>query len=533
LRGQTAFRSRVGYTRLAAAALAVAFLLVAVKMLPVVWARLAFPYADNLWSEEPLYWQMLRFAHGGPLYDPIYLSDSFNFLPVYLLVLSFVRAIFVLPLNIISFRSLSTFISLLSLVPLAGCTMVLGRRVGIRPGRNFPFIAAIALTAIVSVAVLTRAMTFDSLHPDAALLPIATSALYVYLRLAEGEVPWGRWSWALLVIGLFAAFTKLNAVLLLPVLLAGLYYSGIFDRRQVWTLLIGYAAAVFVIVFVMPGPMRTWSVTGPLQIPYEFSRLGGLLFDLSVPRKDIGLLTLLAVAGSGLVLRRRVAQSDPLGLRREIVRSIIVDGCFIGGIALVGMAGYFKRGGSWAEMQILAYACVPYAAVVVATCLRPRAAMRIPIRFQAGAAAILALAVLSLNEQGQQPPAPNEYALMANAQHIALRPCADARNRILVTAFADLFFTCPNASYALVLSWGAALNDQGYDITDRTVLATDPQTKYVVWLDDPFLVKPPAAWLAQYQLIDQGPVPFGYGQEVYDGAVLQIFQRKEGPKPKA
>ncbi|MEO6991032.1 MAG: hypothetical protein ABI346_04485, partial [Candidatus Baltobacteraceae bacterium] len=219
---------------------------------------------------------------------------------------------------------------------------------------------------------------------------------------------------------------------------------------------------------------------------------------------------------------------DPRAVMRRdaFLRGVVVDGVVIVSLAVAGFGAYLKRGGGWHDIAILAFACVPYIAVLLGSIVTP-SGLRRALGLQGAVLAALVFTLVGFTAPGRPAPDAWAYWSMNSVRAEANKVCA-SNVPTLVTMFPSLFFGCKNVTYGLVISWGEVRNSFPDPRDMPTVLDSDPKTPQIVWLQYvPLMPVPYHPWLAEhYHLIASVPAAFGYACECYAAdATLQVYRR--------
>ena len=480
-------------------------------------ARAGFPYADNQWSEGPLLLQLHRLATGGPTYTPTPLANAYDYGPLYLFVLGGIRKLLSLPDGIVAYRVLSMCLGVLSLVPLGFAGIAIAQRAGI--GGTSPARLGIAVgTALLGLAVLARCITFDSLHPDSLAFLVIATALALHFAIAARMLP-PTATWALTVVGVAAAFGKQNAVVVVPLLLAGLAGARIVTVRQVVAPLGTLIAAIVALIVAMPPDMRAWTLFVPLGQPYELwaPRLADCVRFLTYwqPYLAVGFIA----AGVALIV---------LGLRTG-PRGLAIDAAALAAVAVVAFTGYFKTLGIWNNLAVLGLGTAPYAGALLGFGFgwRTRAMGRLLLA-SAGFASLLALGIALRGGEKQVPDAQIDRELSA-VKALAGTLCA-TKQTIVVTVFPEPFLDCPTAQFALGQSYLELQTAYPRYYAGPTVFDRPIDARYVVIATavtgPPGRLGLPAPWAHGYtNLVKRLVVVQGWGAN-YFPVELRVFEHR-------
>jgi len=420
-----------------------AIALFAVEAFPAVvnaLARMSFAFADSQWSEPPLILQLHRMAIGQPAYLPTPLANSYDYGPLYLIVLGALRRLLGQPDATVPYRALSMALGALTIVPLACAALAIAVRAGI--ARGDPAKTAIALgTALLGIAVLARSITFDTLHPDDFAFLLLATSLALHFALAA-RILRAPFVWALVAVGIASAFGKQNAAVVVPLLLAGLGGARVISLRLALAACGAVVVAIVVVVLALPNDVRAWILFVPLNQPYEFwpARIAQCWQYVTFWQPYLAVSFVPAAAALGLLGRR-------CGLR-----ALSVDAAAIVALAIVAFTGFFKTLGIWNNLTFLAIATIPYAGALLgsgflASYRGARVAASVAVAF----VTLFALGVALRGGEKQVPDA-QIYSELSAVDALATQLCA-TKQPIVVTVFPQAFFGCPTAIYALVPSF--------------------------------------------------------------------------------
>jgi hypothetical protein len=499
-------------------ALGLAIALFAVGAFPVAAnsiERAGFAYANLQWSEGPLILQLHRLALDQPAYLSTLQVNSYDYGPLYVTLLSTLRALFALPDGVVAYRTLSMVLGLLAVVPFAFASIAIAERAGL--ARGFAAKAAIATGAVfLGISVMARSVTFDTLHPDnLAFLMIAT-ALALHFAIAARIVPPAT-IWALVGVGILSALSKQSSAAVVPFLLAGLAGAGVVSVRRALVAFAALAVGIVLLVIAMPQDVRAWTVLVPAAQPYEFwfSRIAECLKNITSWQAYIGISFIPAAIAIGVLSRR--------GGRR----AALVDAAALLAVAIVAFAGYFKTLGIWNNLTFLCLGTVPYAAALLGFAFDQRLHVRDQRTLALGSLA--SLVALGLALIGGTKPVPDAQIKqqMSAVFATAKRLCATNQS-IMVTTFPDAFFGCPYAEYALGQSYTELQVAYPKYYVGKTVFDQPTKAHYVVAYnndnDPPVLVGLPF-WYADYRLVDRFPVVHGWGQGFYP-VQFRVFEHR-------
>jgi hypothetical protein len=464
--------------------------------------RIAFPWADNEWADGPTLHQLHRMELGGPGYASPLGSDSMDYGAVYLFALFFLRRLLGLPFSIVSYRSISIGLGLLSIVPFSICALLIARSAGLRRLAPLPTLLILGTTALLTVAVSARSITFASTHPDTLLAFFVALSLAIYYAIATRVLD-PRVVWVLVVTGILTAFTKQNSFIMLPILVVGLALSRAISWRVAVAAAGAYVGIVVLLLAVMPEDMRAWMFFIPEAHPYEFlvaSRVLDFFAYLTHWEYYISLeLAIYAIVT--IMIARRVG--------RQAYATHFAPGF---AIVLVAMQAYFKTFGVWNNLTIIGLFCIPYCATLVWLLASPRFVKRAHMGILAASTALLLLVANGLHE-ATQPWVPGakiqgEMRIVSDAMR---NLCARGKP-ILVLVLPDMFFDCPTAKYALTLSYGEeALARRRFD---PGLFVWDRPTTYP-YIVDMWGWPLTRRWQRYYRLEKEYPAVFGFGNYYY------------------
>jgi hypothetical protein len=408
-------------------------------------------------------------------------------------------------------------VATLSLVPLTFYTLFLLRRVGITRDDPLPYWVAVGGTILIGIATLTRNVTFDGLHPDGLLFPLAISMLLLYAYVGSGKLS-QQYLWLLLGIAIVTVFTRLSSAAIFPILVLGLALGRIVQRRFALLLVAVYAVLTIFLLALMPADMKAWTLWVPIAQPIEWPRYGNLVKLLIEDKLYLG-GTIVAGIFGWLWLAKREGR-----------RVYAIDGAVLASIAVTGIGTYLKRYGIWNNISLVGFAFIPYAAMLFAWATQPRWIAGVSDRMKIIIGVLVAAIVVgNVLPPGRPAPEAWDYQRMDTAQAVAQETCA-RHESILVTIFPSLFLGCSTAQYALLISWDELLSAYPGYFKGTTALDQDPHTKLVVWMDyGDHLPLPPHPWLlSNYHLWRNVPVAFGNGSDFYAlDATMQVWERNK------
>ncbi len=468
---------------------------------PDALARVAFPWADNEWGDGPILIQLHRLYLGQPAYVNSVLATSFDYGPVYVFVLFAVAKVTGAPFGIVTFRAISVALGLLSAIPFAACAMLIARRFGVPLTRGLTTLVVIA-SVLLTLALVSRDITFASLHPDALVALLTATVLAVYYAIATRRLN-PRFVWALLTVSAVAALTKQNSVLVFPLLVAALAVTGVIRWRLAIATVAVFAGVIVAAFALMSPDMRAWTLLIPQAHGYEFTRSGraaGLLQYLFSWQYYITAEVVMVALVSALIQRR------------EGWRAYVTDGAPLLAIAAVAILGYFKVLGVWNNLSLLALFAAPYCAALIVPLVTARSVVRTPWAWTLGAAVMLAAVAIGIDASEAPGVASSEMrSQMADVQ-VAMRALCAERAPILALTMTDMFLDCPNARLFPMLAYLEEENARNGFSPGLFALDRPPAFPRVV---DMQLFPIPRRWQRFYRLVKSYPAVFGFGNYYY------------------
>jgi hypothetical protein len=434
---------------------------------------------------------------GQRAYAPVLLGNSFDYGPVYVFVLFALAKIVGAPFGIVTFRVISVAIGALSAIPFALCALLIAGRFGLPLTRRLAAVVAF-VSVVLSLAILTRDMTFASLHPDALMAVLTATLLAVYYAIATRRLS-NRFVWALLAVNLVGVFTKQNSALVFPLLVAALALTG--AVRWYWAVA-AVAAFVGIVVAgfaVMPPDMRAWTLLIPGAHGYEFTqpaRAAALLRDV--------FLRQFYVAAELIV----VALVSVLLARREGARAYIIDGAAALAVIAAAILAYFKVLGGWNNLTAIELFSAPYCAALVAPLVSVRIVAKAPWQLTVAATVLLTCVGLGINVSEPFAVANTEVrAQMTAIQAEAKALCAEGKP-VLALAVPDMFLDCPTARLFPMVAYLEEEYARSGFAAGLYVVDRPPAFPRVVDMD---LFPIPRRWQRFYRVIRTYPAVFGFG----------------------
>jgi hypothetical protein len=486
---------------------------VAVNLLvsaPQALGRLDVSWGVNDSQEGAYALQGHRLTTGGALFEAPRALDSPEGGPVYPLVLAAFASID--PSSaVVPYRHVSAVLWLSSLLPLAAITLLFAREAGLRRNPFAPLGIGLATTILLALAVFERSPSVTYIGPESLLAPLVLTAVALYYALAFGVVR-ERHIWALVLASVLAVLVDERAVVIFPLLLAGLAVARKTSLHALLFAGLGFLAALALLVVIMPPDWRAWGIGLPLAHVWTVAR----------PFRTWQFLD--AVRGRALIGAELLGLGIALTLfaRRHGRGTNAVHAFPLIGVALLVVVSYFGALGASADFALFALLLTPYCATVAALVTVPRfvgRADRSTLRISA--ALLVALAVVQFI--GAMPSAATPaYEEMTLAPDAVRSFCA--HRHVLVTTLPELAFGCTDAHYALAASYvelvaaRRGFND-GLTIFDRP-------TSYVYIIDSTGIPMP-VSWQRELHLEQAITVPSDV-----DGAYVTTVLRLWGPRTK-
>jgi hypothetical protein len=478
---------------------------------PQALGRIALPWGVNDSQEGAYALQAHRVAIGGSLYEPPRALDSPEGGPAYPLVLAVFGAIVRPSAAVVPYRQASAALWLLTLLPLAAITLLFAREAGLHRKPLAPLGIALATMVLLSLAVFQRSPSIAYLGANALLAPLVLTAVALYYALAFVAMR-QRVMWTLVLVSVLAVSVDQRAVVIFPLLLAGL---AIARKESVRTLLFaggGFVVALAGLVAIMPSNWRAWGIGLPLAHVWTVARPFRMWQFLDAVRGRA--LIAVELFGAGIALT--------VFARRNGAGTYVVHAFPLVAVALLVVVSYFGALGASADFALFALLLTPYCATMAALVTVPRfvgRASRPLLRASAGLLVALAVVQFVGAMPGSATPAYEDMASVPNAVRAF---CAN--RHVLVTTLPDLAFGCPDAQYALASSYielvaaRRGFND-GLTIFDRP-------TSYVYIIDSTGIPMP-VSWQRELHMERTIAIPVGM-----DGAYVTTALRFWGPRTK-
>lgn len=511
---------RVGFAVMSTIIAALLFLLVvdAAAFVHLALTRVAFPWADNQWSEGPLILQLYRLEHGGSAYPPARLADSFDYGPVYVYLLFTLRRILGLAFSTPSYRMISASFGMLAVIPFAICASIIAGRLGLRSLRVGAISVVLCSAALLAFSVLLRNITFDALHPDNLLALLLGCSLALYYALALRRID-ARFIWALAAVSAVMVFTKQNSLVLFPILVLALWRTGALSGRLALASSGAFVAVLALALGLMPPDMRDWTFRVPGSHPYEtqWPRLEDC-FQIAFGLQAYITFGLALFALVVFLLAQRYGRDE-----------YVLHGLPAAGILLTALSAYFKLYGVFNNLSIIALFSVPYCAALIGALTTPRFVMRAKLVAFAGAVLLVAVGKSLQNTAPRDAADPLMVRQMSAAESVLRALCA--RQKVLITFNPDLLFGCKNANFSLFFAYyelvgGRSGRGFGLTIFDRpTSYPYVVDTDYVSWWSIP------RAWQRKFHIEKKLPAVLGLVgfENTYAPVKIRIWARNRTP----
>jgi hypothetical protein len=476
----------------------------AATFLPATLARIAFPWATNEWADSTIIMQLYRLEHGGPAYAPAHLTSSYDYGPVYVYLLFFLRKLTSLPFSIVSYRTISMWLGLVSALPFLVCAGLIARGLGLLRTRSAPMLVAICAAAQLSIAVLSRNITFDSLHPDALLAALIGVALALHYALAMRLID-RRAVWLLVAVSVVTVFTKQNSFVVFPLLALGLWRTGALSTRLALGSFAAFSGFVLFVLALLPHDIREWTFEIPSSHPFEFTTWARLVeFWQFVTYWQVYLtLELVVFAGVVVLLASRHGRSE-----------YVIHGVAAAGILVMALTAFFKALGTFNNFSIVALFCVPYCAALIGMLTTPRFVGRTNLLSLAGCALLLALIGRSLHDATRREIPDAAIMAKMSTANAALRDIC-ARGPVLITVDPDMLLGCKNAHFSLFVSFQELTTARRQHKFGLTIFDRPTTFPYVVDVDSYAYCSIPRSWQRAYHIERQLPIVLGYGNNYF------------------
>src|ERR1700722_5245746 len=166
------------------------YILAAVSGLQNAFPRAVFPFADNQPGEWPMIVELHRFALGQPTFTPTTMLSAYSAGVLYPFVLGVLRAVSFQADQIVEYRIISMLLGFLAIVPLSFAALAILERAGFQRTIGVT-VGVVVSTAALTIAMLSRTATFDSLDPGNLEYLLVATALALHFTLAGGRAPTG------------------------------------------------------------------------------------------------------------------------------------------------------------------------------------------------------------------------------------------------------------------------------------------------------------------------------------------------------
>jgi hypothetical protein len=477
---------------------------------PQALGRLDVSWGVNDSQEGAYALQAHRVAAGGELFEAPRALDSPEGGPVYPLVLA-AFASRGSSSAVVPYRHVSAALWLLSLLPLCAITLLFAREAGLRRNPFAPLGIGLATTILLALAVFERSPSVTYIGPQSLLAPLVLTAVALYYALVFGVVR-ERYIWALVLASVLAVLVDERAVLIFPLLLAGLAFARKASPRALLFAGLEFLVALVLLAVIMPVDWRAWGIALPLAHVWTVARPFRAWQFLEAARGRPLIAAELLGLGIALVIFAR----------RNGGKTNAVHAFPLVAVALLVVVSYFGALGASADFALFALLLTPYCATVAALVTVPRFVGRADRSIlRASAALLVALAVVQFI--GAMPSAATPaYEEMTVAPDAVRAFCA--HRRVLVTTLPDLAFGCPDARYALAASYVELVAARRGFYDGLTIF--DRPTSYVYIIDSTGIPMP-VSWQRELHLEQAITVPADV-----DGAYVTTVLRLWGPRTK-
>jgi hypothetical protein len=489
------------------AGIGVLYILAAFSGLQNALPRAVFPFADNQPGEWPLIEELHRFALGQPTYTPTTLLSAHSVGAAYPFVLGVLRKLSLQGDQIVAYRFISMLLGFLAIVPLSFAALAILERAGFQRTIGVT-VGVVVSTAALTVAILSRTATFDSLDPGNLEYLLVATALALHFTLAGGRAP-TYLVWVLVADGVACGFVKQSAVFVAPILLAGLVVARVVTPRVFAGAIGACVGGLIVGLLIMPGDARAWTLLVPLAQPYVVSTARAVqawqFFTHWAPYNGMSFLS--AAPAFYLLWKRR--GTDGLAVDIAAVATVI----------LVGLFAYFKQFGSWDDLTVISAATIPYTTAWLGIILEPRTYPRQQTLMAASALLPIALAT-SLFVGVKQVPDIALFSEMDAARIMARNLCAATSGKVVVTILPELFDGCRSVQFALGPSYDELVAAYPRYFVGPTVYDRPTDAEYIV-VSSGFAI--PWQWRAHYHhVVRRVPVVVGLAANYFPFEMLVI-----------
>jgi hypothetical protein len=459
--------------------------------------RAQFPFAENQWSEGPLLLQIRRIIEGVSPYTSTLSVNSFDYGPVYMYLTEAIRNWLHLPFDIRSFRYINMGYGFVSIIPVTICALLVARRAGICASDRLGNVAVVVSTISLALALLSRSITFDVMHPDNLSFILISTTLALYYGIASGRLR-AYFLVPMVLVAIVSVFTKQNSFLIAPALIIVLLATRRISARAAAVAGGCFVLGVFLLLVTAPADERAWIFFVPRAHRYELllNRIWDCWIFLTYWEAYLSFLIVAAGVAIAFIVR---AQG-----RRELP----IHATAVGIILLASLAGYFKVLGEWNNLTLIGIVTMPYMGALLGVLVTPRTWQS--SRLVMGLTVALALALpLALIPDPKQVPNRTIYRAMERVKQAANELC-QRKTQIMVTWYPELFFDCPYATFVLVDSYQELVAAfPGYYI-GPTVVDVPTQATYAVGVDRDIKLLP-GVWRKEFKVEQATPAFYGWG----------------------
>jgi hypothetical protein len=459
--------------------------------------RAEFPFAENQWSEGPLLLQIRRILSGVSPYTSTLSVNAFDYGPVYMYLTEWIRNLLHLPFDIRSFRYINMAFGFVSVVPVTICALLVARRAGIRPSDRLGNVAVVISTISLALALLSRSITFDVMHPDNLSFILVSTTLVLYYGIASGRLR-EQFLVPMVLIAIVSVFTKQNNFLIPPALIIALFAARRISARWAAYAGGGFLLGVILLLVMAPADERSWIFFVPRAHRYELipTRIWDCWIFLTYWEPYLSLL----IVGAGVAIAFIV--------RAQGKRELPIHATAVGIVLLASLAGFFKVLGEWNNLTLIGIVTMPYMGALLGVLVTPRTwqSSRLVMGLSVALAVTLPLALIS---DPKQVPNRTIYAAMDRVKQAANDLCM-RRTQIMVTWYPELFFDCPYATFVLVDSYQELVAAfPGYYV-GPTVVDVPTQATYAVGVDRDIKLLP-GVWRKEFKVEQAMPAFYGWG----------------------
>jgi hypothetical protein len=195
-------------------------------------------------------------------------------------------------------------------------------------------------------------------------------------------------------------------------------------------------------------------------------------------------------------------------------------------IVITALAGFFKSLGIWNNLTVIGVILVPYFSALLAVLVTPRLLKALPTGLTVIALALALAVPLGLTAVGKQAPDDAIYAQMQATATVAHQLC-QTKQQIAVTAFPELFYDCPNATFTLMDSFQELAAAYPRFYKGPTVADLPPKAPILVALSALWM---PPAWRSSYTFVRKVDTVRGWGANYFP---VEYVVYRLNPAPKA